>query len=120
MELSDLFNTAAIALAIDLLLVFPVSHTSMIGQFITGVAGSVVVPPLDWVATNLFGMESAASQLTTQAAAAETTMRGGAAVAGGATAIPPAAPAPVPTTPPPSAVEGQLLGGTSGVAAEPF
>lgn len=57
-SLKRLFSTAAVALVIDMLLVFPISHTSIIGSFVTSVSGGVVVPPLDWVATNIFGMEA--------------------------------------------------------------
>jgi hypothetical protein len=61
--LTTIFTTAVIALAIDLLLVFPISHTSMIGAAVTKASGAVVVPPLDWFATNVLGMKSAAGTM---------------------------------------------------------
>ena len=63
-NLSHWFNTAALALAIDLLFVFPVSHTSLIGKAITNWSGSLVVPPLDWLATDVFGMVDPSAEIT--------------------------------------------------------
>ena len=60
--LGHVFNTAVIALAIDLLLVFPLSHNSIIGNAITSWSSSIVVPPLDAVAEG-FGMEKGSSQV---------------------------------------------------------
>lgn len=58
-SLKHLFTTAAVALAIDLCLVFPISHSSLIGQAWTAISASVIVPPLDFVATEFFGMGGA-------------------------------------------------------------
>ena len=60
--LKHMFFTAGTALAIDLLLVFPLSHNSIIGNMITSLSSAVVVPPVDALA-GVFGMESGAEQL---------------------------------------------------------
>src|SRR5688572_25485820 len=61
--LSTAFIAVAAALAVDLLLVFPISHTSIFGGIITKWSGSMVVPPLDWLATDVFGIQSTAGSM---------------------------------------------------------
>lgn len=61
--LSTAFIAVAAAIAVDLLLVFPISHTSILGGIVTKWSGSMVVPPLDWFATDVLGIHSTAGSM---------------------------------------------------------
>lgn len=56
-SLKTVFLTAATALGLDVLFSGPLSHNSIIGSFLMAAATGFVVPPIDWLAINIFGFE---------------------------------------------------------------